>query len=55
LKQGDFLAKGFYVYAPSVNLQSQADRAARKSVPIQVAFKLAGAVHTVDISITIQR
>lgn len=55
LKQGDFLPKGFYVYAPSVNNQSQADRAARKSVPIQVAFKLAGAVHTVDISITIQR
>lgn len=55
LAQGDFLPKGFYVYAPSVNLQSKADRAARKSVPIQVAAKLAGAVHSVNVSLNISR
>lgn len=55
LAQGDFLPKGFFVYAPSVNVQSKADRAARKSVPIQVAAKLAGAVHSVNVSLNISR
>lgn len=55
LNQGDYLPKGFYVYAPSVNTQSIADRAARKSPPIQVAAKLAGAVHTVDVLINVNR
>lgn len=55
LNQGDYLAKGFYVYAPSVDSQNSADRAARKSVPIQVAAKLAGAVHTADIIINVNR
>lgn len=55
LAQGDFLAKGFYVYAPPVSSQAAADRAARRSVPIQVAVKLAGAVHTVSVVITVSR
>lgn len=55
LKQGDFLSSGFYVYAPPVALQSASDRAARKSVPFQVAAKLAGAVHSVDVIITVDR
>lgn len=55
LSQGDFLPKGFYVFAPPVATQLAADRQARKSVPIQIAAKLAGAVHTVDVSITVDR
>lgn len=55
LAQGDFLPKGFYVYAPPVSTQLKADRQARKSVPIQVAAKCAGAVHTVDITLNISR
>lgn len=55
LKQGDYLAKGFYSYAPPVETQSQADREARKSVPIQIAVKLAGAVHSVDVLINVNR
>jgi hypothetical protein len=55
LKQGDFMPKGFYVYAPRVATQFQADREARKSVPIQVAAKLAGAIHTVDVTINVNR
>ena len=55
LSQNDFLAKGFYVYAPPVASQSPADRAARKSVPIQVAAKLAGAVHSSNVAITVNR
>jgi hypothetical protein len=53
LNQGDYLPKGYYVYQPSVASQSQADRAARKSVPFQIAVKLAGAVHTVDFAVSV--
>lgn len=55
LNTGDLLAKGFYVFAPPIASQNAQDRAARKSVPIQVAAKLAGAVHTVDITINVNR
>lgn len=55
LKEGDFLGKGYYIYAPPIYLQSQADREARKSVPFQVAAKLAGAVQTVDVIINVNR
>lgn len=55
LSQGDFMAKGFYVYASSVNDQSTAQRALRKSPPIQVAAKLAGAIHNVDVIINVNR
>lgn len=55
LLQGDFMPKGFYVFAAPVALQNQSDRAARKSVPIQVAVKLAGAIHTIDVIINVNR
>lgn len=55
LSLGDFLVKGFYVYAPPVALQNIADRAARKAVPIQVAAKLAGAVHTIQMAINVNQ
>lgn len=55
LNQGDFLPKGYYVYAPPIALQNTADRAARKSVTFQVAAKLAGAIHTVDVLVNINR
>jgi hypothetical protein len=55
LNQGDYLSKGFYVYAPPIALQNPADRAARKSVTFQVAAKLAGAIHTVNVLVNINR
>lgn len=55
LHQGDFMPKGFYVFAPLISTQNAADRTARKSVPIQVAAKLAGAVHTVNVTINVNR
>ena len=55
LKTGDTLTKGFYVYCPPVAQQSQADREARKSPPFQIAVKLAGAVHQVDVLINVNR
>lgn len=55
IKRGQTLSKGYYVYAPSVALQSQADREARKAPVIQAAIKLAGAVHFVDVIINVNR
>lgn len=55
LATGDFLSSGFYVYAPRIATQSPSDRAARKSVVFQVAAKLAGAVHTVEVVMNINR
>lgn len=55
LKQGDLLSKGYYIYQPPIAAQSQPDRAARKSVSFQVAAKLAGAIHTVNIAINVNR
>lgn len=55
LKQGDTLSKGYYVYTPPIAAQSQAAREARKSVSFQVAAKEAGAIHSVDIAINVNR
>lgn len=55
LNQNGFLVKGYYVYAPLVSTQSAADRDARRAVPIQVAAKLAGAVHTVAMTINVNQ
>lgn len=55
ITQGSYLDAGFYIYAPPVASQLQADREARKSVAFQVAAKLAGAVQTVDITINVNR
>ena len=55
LAQGDFLPKGYYIYAPRVAAQNSADRAARKSVPIQIAAKLAGAVHEIAITVNVNQ
>lgn len=55
LAQFDELLTGYYVYAPPVATQAQADREARKSVPFQVAVKLAGAIHSVDCAVTVNR
>jgi hypothetical protein len=55
LGTGDFMPKGFYVYAPKVSTQSVSDRTARKSVPIQIAAKLAGAVHEVAVAVIVNQ
>lgn len=55
LKTGQFLSAGFYVYTPPLSAQSDSDRSARKSVAFQVAAKLAGAVHSVDVVVNINR
>lgn len=55
LNQGDFLPKGYYVYSASFRTQAPADRSARKSMPIQVAAKLAGAIHSVDVLVNVNQ
>lgn len=55
LNRGDYLPEGYYTYAPSVDDQPQSEREQRKSTVIQVAAKLAGAIHFVDVQIDINR
>jgi len=55
LHTGDTLPKGYYTYAAPIRTQSASDRAARKSPAIQVAAKLAGAVHSVDVIVNVNR
>lgn len=53
--QGQTLAKGYYIYMPPVASQSPADRAARKATTMQIAAKLAGAVHSANVLISVNR
>lgn len=55
LVAGDTLTKGYYVYAQPLSQQAQSDREARKAPLIQVACKLAGAVHYADVQINVVR
>ncbi|MBS9442285.1 DUF3383 domain-containing protein [Photorhabdus heterorhabditis] len=55
IQSGDTLTKGYYVYAPAIATQAQADREARKAPVIQCAIKLAGAVHYADVLINVVR
>lgn len=55
LSTGDTLTKGYYTWADTVDNQLQTEREARKGVAIQVAGKLAGAVHYGSVAITVVR
>lgn len=55
LRQGDYLGEGYYIYSASVDSQNPADRTARMAMPIQIAAKLAGAIHSVDVDITVNQ
>lgn len=55
LESGDTLTKGYYVYAQPLSAQAQSDREARKAPLMQVACKLAGAVHYADVQINVVR
>lgn len=46
---------GYYVYAKPMSEQAQSAREQRKAPAIQVAFKMAGAIHTADIAIVFER
>lgn len=55
LQEGQYLKLGYYIYMTPLALQSEADRAARKGPPYQVAAKLAGANQTGQVLITINQ
>jgi hypothetical protein len=55
LGAGETLTRGYYVYAQPLSQQAQSDREARKAPLIQVACKLAGAVHYADVAINVVR
>jgi len=55
LAYDDVLPNGYLVQAESLADQSQADREARESVPLYVAIKEAGAVHSVLIGVYVNR
>lgn len=55
IKPGQTLTAGYYLYAPPIATQSVADRAKRKAPTIQVAAKLAGAIHFADVIINVNR
>jgi hypothetical protein len=52
---GDFLPAGFYIYSPPMASQSQVLREQRISQTIQIAIKLAGAIHEVDVIVNVNR
>ena len=53
LETGDILENGFAMWADSYDTQSDADRAARKAMPINVALNMAGAVESIVISVNV--
>jgi hypothetical protein len=54
LERGDPIP-GFYIYAQNVDDQPQSEREQRKAPPIQIAAKLAGAIHFVDVIVDVNR
>lgn len=55
LAQGDLLASGWYTFAASVDTQDPAQREARIAPVIQIAVKLAGAVHFSNVIVNVNR
>lgn len=55
LENGGYLDQGFYSWADTVDNQSTSDKDNRIAPPIQVALKLAGAIHSVDILVNFNR
>lgn len=55
LVRGDYLSKGFYVYANSLDDQAQSEREARKAPVFQIAAKTAGATHFADVIVSVNR
>lgn len=55
LSRGDFLAEGFYIYTQPMAAQDQSIREQRIAPPIQIALKLAGAIHEIDCIVDVNR
>ena len=55
LTTGDYLEKGYYVWAAPMDTLSDSDREQRRATPIQTAVKLAGAIHSSDVIVNYNR
>ena len=54
LRTGDLVENGFLLWADSYDLQSDADRAAHKAMPVQCALTLAGSIESIVITVNVQ-
>lgn len=55
LQEGDYLTDGYYIYTQPIVDQAHSEREARKAPPTQSAIKLAGAIHSADVQINVNR
>ena len=55
LERGDYLPEGFYIYTQPMAEQPQSTREQRIAPPIQIALKLAGAIHEIDAIVDVNR
>jgi hypothetical protein len=55
LETGQYLPEGFYIYSQPMAAQDQSVREQRIAPPIQIAAKLAGAIHETDTIINVNR
>lgn len=55
IERGQYLSDGFYIYMPPMALQDQSIREQRIAPPMQIALKLAGAIHELDILVDVNR
>ena len=55
LNTDDYLEKGYYIWAAPMDTLSDSDREQRRATPIQVAVKLAGAIHSSDVIVNYNR
>lgn len=55
IERGDFLTEGFYIYTQPMAAQDQSIREQRIAPPIQIALKLAGAIHEIDCIVDVNR
>lgn len=55
ISRGDYLSEGFYIYTPPMAAQDQSIREQRIAPPIQIALKLAGAIHEIDCIVDVNR
>ena len=54
VRNGEIVENGFVLWADSYDDQSDADRAAHKAVPVQVALTLAGSIESIVITVNVQ-
>jgi len=55
IERGDYLSEGFYIYTAPMAAQDQSIREQRIAPPIQIALKLAGAIHEIDCIVDVNR